>query len=178
MGYFFGDDCSADATVSELAGYFDYEYHDDGYYSSWDDNACCPTLDEDFDDASPFEASSADRPENNVMNWRYAAQHVGEDVCLEGPVVDMFSPAEHQRWYKYYPELAVETPANLFISLGAGYPSAQRVALVVWGSNRHSFPDDLENQLRSHVVRVRGQIYEYGGVARINLTDPGQITVV
>ena len=100
-----------------------------------------------------------------AISWQEASQHIGETVSVYGPVVDAD-----------YAESSNGQPT--FIDLGAAYPDASRVTLVVWGENRGAFPDAPESMYAGKTLCVTGEIYVYNDACNIKVTSPSQVQVM
>lgn len=86
-----------------------------------------------------------------------AAEHVGEEVTVEGRVV-----ATHSS------QLATVIAFNANF---AGFTAK------ILAGDRPKFPPDLEQRYRDKLVRVSGQVTEYRGKPEMTLRDPGQLAL-
>ena len=102
---------------------------------------------------------------SGAITWQEASQHIGERVTVCGPVADA----------DYY-ETSNGQPT--FIDLGAAYPDASRVTVIIWGENRGAFPEPPEKMYGGKTVCVTGVSYLYNGVCNIEVTSPDQVQII
>lgn len=102
---------------------------------------------------------------DNPLDWREAAGHIGQSAAVVGPII--------QVTYK-----ATAKGKPTWIDLGASFPSAQRLGLVVWGEHRAAFAQLLAQPLEGRNVCVIGRIEQYKGVPRIELQAASQFQLL
>jgi DNA/RNA endonuclease YhcR with UshA esterase domain len=113
--------------------------------------------------AVPVLASAAERPSTTTRlctaasSWTTARRHVGQLVRIKGPIVST--------------NYAVGSNGSpTFLDMGRAYPSAGRVTLVIWGSDRSNFPFAPERYLRGRTVCAQGTVRLYRGVPQITVS--------
>nr|WP_255263701.1 DUF559 domain-containing protein [Pseudomonas aegrilactucae] len=102
---------------------------------------------------------------DNPLDWRQAARHIGQSAAVVGPIIKVT-----------YKATAKGKPT--WIDLGASFPSAQRLGLVVWGEHRAAFAQLLAQPLEGRNVCVIGRIEQYKGVPRIELQAASQFQLL
>ena len=95
----------------------------------------------------------------DAIPYDEASEHMNEYVTLYGFIKDVDK------------ESAGGEP--IFVDLGETYPNSNRVTGVIWPEYHSEFPDieDYEGKC----VYMEGTLYEYNGIANIELTDSFQI---
>lgn len=102
---------------------------------------------------------------DNPLDWRQAADHIGQSAAVLGPIMKVtYKPSSRGQ------------PA--WIDLGASFPSKRRLGLVVWGEHRPAFASLLAQPLEGRTVCVIGRIEQYKGVPRLELQDASQFQLV
>ena len=98
-----------------------------------------------------------------AVNWQTARSVVGHIATIKGRVAGTT-----------FARSSFGSPTLLH--LGADYPSAKRVTVVIWIENRKKFgaPEAL---YKGHTICVRGYVHSSGGVAQIEARAPSQIFV-
>jgi hypothetical protein len=102
---------------------------------------------------------------NGAIDWTEAAQHIGETVTIYGPVAG-----------STYASTSNGQPT--YIDIGASYPDARRVSIVVWGEDRGNFSVLPENAYLGEPICVTGEIYVYDNACYIKVQSPSQIQVM
>ena len=102
---------------------------------------------------------------DNPLDWRQAADHIGQSAAVLGPIMKVtYKPSSRGQ--------------PTWIDLGASFPSAQRLGLVVWGEHRTAFAQLLSQPLEGRNVCVIGRIEQYKGVPRIELQAASQFQLL
>lgn len=91
---------------------------------------------------------------NEGLGWDQADQYVGTYQRVCGPFKSMRSTAD-----------------GLFINVGLDYPSMGRFTFIIWGD---WWMDPIDPQ---STVCAAGDVYNYEGVAQMELGDPSQIEI-
>jgi len=100
-----------------------------------------------------------DREPSDIIDWRDAAQHYGQEKTVEGRIVASNNTGKvcflnfHTNWKKYF-------------------------TAVIFASDFKKFPDHPEDCYLNRKVRVRGLIKEYKGKPEIILKSPAQIEIM
>lgn len=102
---------------------------------------------------------------DGAIPWQEASQHIGETVTVYGQVADV-----------EYASSSNGQPT--FIDLGAAYPDASRVTMVIWGEDRGAFPNSPESLYAGKTLCVTGEIYVYNDACNIKVTSPSQVSVL
>ena len=102
---------------------------------------------------------------DDAITWQEASQHIGETVTIYGSVASVD-----------YSETSNGQPT--FIDLGAAYPDASRVTVIIWGENRGAFPEPPEEMYGGKTICVTGVPYLYEGVCNIEVSSPSQIDFI
>ena len=139
-------------------------------------NGLLNSLDYDYFSRFSSSSNSSDRREgdeanesdssvpSNAIDWTEAHSHVGENVTLVGPIVDV--------------EYASESNGEpTFIDLGAEYPDDSRVTVVIWGEDRSAFPYPPETIPVGKTLYVTGEVYVRNGVCHVKVESHSQIVV-
>lgn len=117
----------------------------------------------------PDESTDRESEESSIpqgaIGWSEAGQHVGEVVTVCGPAVGASYASE-------------SNGAPTFIDVGAPYPDAGRVSIVIWGENRGEFSSPPEAMYPDKTLCVTGEVYVYGNACNIEVQSPSQIEVV
>ena len=88
---------------------------------------------------------------DNPLDWRQAADHIGQSAAVLGPIMKVtYKPSSRGQ--------------PTWIDLGASFPSKRRLGLVVWGEHRPAFASLLAQPLEGRTVCVIGRIEQYKGV--------------
>jgi hypothetical protein len=106
--------------------------------------------------AKPAPAASPAGPP--VVSESEAAQHVGEEVTVEGRV--------HA------------THVSQLATVLAFAPNFSGFTATIHAGDRDRFPADLAERARNRVARVRGVVASYRGRPEMTLKDPRQLTFV
>jgi hypothetical protein len=94
-----------------------------------------------------------------IIDWRYADQFYGEEVIVEGTIVDTYNSGNacflnfHTDWENYF-------------------------TAVIFQNTFHLFPANPELYYKGKKVHIRGIIKEYEGAPEIILEDPLQIEII
>lgn len=104
-----------------------------------------------------------DTADPNTIGWDEAAQHIGEEMTVCGPVIGA-----------HYAQSSQGQPT--FLNIGNDYPSPERFTAVIWGEDRSNFSAQPEDYYLGRYVCVSGLIEAYEGIAEVKVEDPGQIT--
>ncbi len=96
------------------------------------------------------------------IQWDEAKYYYGEYKTVCGPVVDT-----------HYASTSSGQPT--FLNLGKAYPSPDRFTVVIWGDDRHNFPQAPEDYYLGKNVAVSGLLQEYEGSAEVFISGPSQI---
>jgi hypothetical protein len=96
------------------------------------------------------------------VDWREAADHVGETVVVEGPVVSGTFDAEGRG-------------RLTFLNVGNPYPNGDRFVVVIPGSDRSDFAPAIETSLIGSTVCARGTIELREGVPQMFVRAPSQL---
>lgn len=98
------------------------------------------------------------------VSWEDAYNHIGEDVTLEGKIVDSYQATE-------------STGSPTFLDMGASYPDDNRVTIVIWEEDLYNFDGDPEAMYMNETVEVTGTLTTYDGVAQIEVESQDQIKI-
>jgi len=109
--------------------------------------------------------SSQEHPQKQVVSWENARSYAGQQVIVEGPVVD----THFARTSKGQPT---------FLNLGRTYPDPERFSVIIWSESRARFPQPPEEAYRGKVVRVSGVVRLYEGRPEMMVDGPEDIEVV
>ena len=101
----------------------------------------------------------------SVIQWTEAAQHIGQSVTIEGPIVS-----------SKYASSSKGQPT--FLNVGKAYPDPTRFTILIWGSSRSNFPSAPESMYQGKTVRVTGTVQEYKGSTEIVVSSPVAIQVI
>jgi hypothetical protein len=115
--------------------------------------------------AKPQPGSAGPQIPDGAIEWTEAGKHVGETVTVYGPVEGSTYASDSNNQPTY-------------INIGADYPDASRVSIVVWGEDRHSFSGSPEEMYLGKTISVTGEIYIYSGACYIKVQSPSQVRVV
>lgn len=102
--------------------------------------------------------------ESANISWKDAYNHIGEDVTLEGKIVDSYQATE-------------STGSPTFLDMGASYPDDNRVTIVIWEEDLYNFDGDPEAMYMNETVEVTGTLTTYDGVAQIEIESQDQIKI-
>jgi hypothetical protein len=95
-----------------------------------------------------------------AVPWSEARARIGEVLCVEGPVMSVGKSAG----------------GDVFLDLGLAYPNPERFTLFIparhVGKFEAAYGARFWEKLKGTVVRARGEIKLYRGVAEIVLSDP------
>ena len=111
---------------------------------------------------TPIPTPSEPTPPNTIQ-WDEAAQHIGEEMTVCGPVIGA-----------HYAQSSNGQPT--FLNIGKDFPSPERFTAVIWGEDRSNFPTQPESTYMGQTVCVSGLIEAYAGTPEIKVEDPAQIT--
>jgi hypothetical protein len=100
---------------------------------------------------------------SGAASWQQARRAVGRVATIRGYVAST----------KY---ASYSNGSPTFLDIGAAYPSASRVSVVIWRENRAKFGRPEVRYLR-RTICVRGYVSTYGGVPQIEATSPTQIAI-
>lgn len=123
----------------------------------------CIPLHEDIVDTHSAQDTQSSTGNTN-FSWKDAYNHIGEDVTLEGKIVDSYQAAE-------------STGSPTFLDMGASYPDDNRVTIVVWEEDLYNFDGDPETMYMNETVEVTGTLTTYDGVAQIEIESQDQIKI-
>lgn len=98
-----------------------------------------------------------------AVNWTQANRVVGRVATIRGRVVGT----------KY---AVASNGSPTFLDIGATYPSARRVTVVIWVENRAKFGTP-ESRYWRQTICVRGKVHRYAGVPEIEASSPSQIAI-
>jgi hypothetical protein len=102
---------------------------------------------------------------NGAIDWTEAAQHVGESITVYGRVAGAtYASSSNGR--------------PTFINIGADYPDASRVTVVIWDEDRARFSGVPDEIYLGKTICVTGVPYLYDGVCNIEVQSPSQIQVM
>jgi len=104
-------------------------------------------------------------PAGKAISWSEAAEHVGQYVTVEGPVVST-----------YHAERSKGSPT--FLNIGKPYPARGRFTVLIWGRDRDNFPGEPEEIYRGKTIRVTGVVETYKGTPEIVARSADQIEIV
>ncbi len=90
-----------------------------------------------------------------------AGNYIGQEKIVEGKIVDTYKSKTN----------------TVFLNFEKPYPN-QCFTAVIFSSDLYKFPENPEDYFENKVVRVRGEIEEYGGKPEIILENMGQVEVV
>ena len=100
---------------------------------------------------------------SGAVSWQTARNLVGRSATVKGRVVGTkFASSSNG--------------SPTFLDIGANYPSAKRVTVVIWIENRGKFGVP-EARYKGHTICVHGYVGEYAGAPEIEATAPSQIFV-
>ena len=94
-----------------------------------------------------------------IIDWRYADQYYGQEVIVEGTIVDTYNSGNacflnfHTDWKRYF-------------------------TTVIFQNKFYKFPANPERYYKGKKVHVRGVVQEYEGALEIILEDPSQIEII
>ncbi|MFH1428525.1 MAG: protein kinase [Candidatus Margulisiibacteriota bacterium] len=94
-----------------------------------------------------------------VITWQQAAEHIGENVTVEGKVLNTYNSGK-----------------VIFINFDADY--VNNLSAVIFKQNVANFPEAPEKYYDKKTVRVSGKIIEYKGKPEIIVSSPSQIEIV
>ena len=110
---------------------------------------------------------------DSPLDWRDAPKNIGRVVTIVGPMLSS----------KAKPDVA---GSPLWIDVGGVFPAKNRLSVVIWGRNWHSFhlPSlDTEQWVSmrdgsvSPYICMRGKVDVYKGVPQIELLDKSQLKI-
>ena len=101
-------------------------------------------------------------PEEKLISWEDAAEHVGQYRIVEGTIVRT-----------YYAQKSKGEPTHLNFH----DPYQDYFNCLIWGDDRPKFPPNPEQYYLNKHVQVRGLIETYKGVPQIILYEPSQIRI-
>ncbi len=152
-----------------VKGNFSLHYGDTSYYfeklsNDPDDSKWLPMEIATTNASKPDSSSEPEtsRTSSSTIEWTEASSHIGETVTVRGPVVAV-----------NYAEESKGSPT--FIDIGAAYPDASRVTIVIWGEDRNNFAYPPETISAGETLDVTGEIYPYEGACYIKATSHTQI---
>jgi hypothetical protein len=100
---------------------------------------------------------------SGAVSWQTARSVVGQYATIKGRVAST----------KF---ASTSNGSPTFLNIGAAYPSAKRVTVVIWIENRSRFGVP-ESRYKGHTICVRGYVDIYSGAPQIEATSPSQIFV-
>jgi hypothetical protein len=107
--------------------------------------------------AASRSASTAAAWCQGAVSWQAARRSVGDVVRVKGRVVR-----------SYYAASSSGRPT--FLDLGRGYPDANRLTILIWGSDRANFPSAPERMFkRGTMLCAQGLVSRYRGVAQMEV---------
>lgn len=109
---------------------------------------------------TPTPAVLASEEEPLLIPWQEAAQHIGQQVTVEGTIV---------RTYK-------SRKATVFLNFDPDY--RHTLSLVIFPDDASKFPGPPEEIYRGRTVRVTGEIKEYKGAPEIIVRTPEQLEII
>ncbi len=104
-------------------------------------------------------------PISSTISWRDAANYVGADVTIQGPVAGT-----------YYASSTNGQPT--FLNIGVDYPNDCRLTVLIWGRNRSNFSSAPETLYSGSTIEVTGTVYIYEGLPQIEIVSPDYIKIV
>ncbi len=107
-------------------------------------------------------SEQAEAPQRQLVSWDEAASYAGQEVIVEGPVVD-----------SHFAEQSKGQPT--FLNLGRPYPDPERFTVVIWAESRSRFPQPPEAAYQDSTIRVSGTVRLYQGRPEIVVDGPEDI---
>ena len=113
----------------------------------------------------PTENKASIAPKSSAISWRDAANYVGVEVTIQGPVAGT-----------YYASSTSGKPT--FLNIGVDYPNDSRFTVLIWGRNRSNFSSAPETLYSGCTIEVTGTVYIYEGLPQIEIVSPDNIEIV
>jgi DNA/RNA endonuclease YhcR with UshA esterase domain len=125
--------------------------------------APCPPCPDRTPEASPVAAVTATSPASPtppaVVSWQDAAQYYGQNVTVEGTVVDTYNSGK-----------------VVFLNFDQDYKSTLKA--VIFPDDWPKFPEPPEELFLGKKVRITGLVKEYQGAPEIIVEEPEQIEIL
>lgn len=99
----------------------------------------------------------------DAVSWNDAADHVGDEITVQGPVVGT----------RYASDSNGEPT---FLNLGEDYPNEDRMTVVIWGDDRAEFGSP-EDEYDGKDICVSGVVDTYEGIPQIAIDSTDDISV-
>ena len=118
---------------------------------------------------------------SGVIHWSEAKEHIDENVTIYGEIASTYFDwqkydRERDRWVAF-PDVEIKVPPT-FIEVGAKYPNAELLKVVIWGRDRKRFEQPPEDLYRGKAALIKGRPYMYNGLVHIKVSSPAEMTVV
>ena len=113
---------------------------------------------------TPSSAAAFGQSCDNPMSWNSAAQNVGANLAVRGPVAGI----SHREDVSGQPT---------WITIGFSFPNPNRLEVVIWGRNRTQLSDSLAQIRSGAMLCVQGEISEFRGVTQIEVQNANQLKV-
>jgi len=102
---------------------------------------------------------------DNPISWQQAREYIGRTAAVVGPLMKVTIRKNVQG-------------DPIWVDIGAVYPNSNRLALVIWGENKNTFPMVMPGQLEGVSVCIIGQIESFKGTPQIVMRTASQFKVM